>query len=89
MKHSSRIDRHKRDSMNFGDCGMIEDDYEWIINELIKVVNRYIQGIIVSILECGYKINGGIVSPFARSVASHVCALVFRGSLCELYEEST
>ena len=37
-------------------------------------------------LEGGYKIHGGIVSPFARSVASHVRALVDGGRSRELYD---
>jgi len=86
---SAGFDGHKRDSMNFGYCGMIEDDYEWITNELVKVANTCCQGRIVSVLEGGYKIHGGIVSPFARSVASHVRALVDAGSTRELYQEST
>jgi hypothetical protein len=40
----------------------------------------------VSVLEGGYKIHGGIVSPFARSVASHVRALVDGGRSRELYD---
>ena len=36
-------------------------------------------------MEGGYKIHGGIVSPFARSVASHVRALVEGGSSREQY----
>jgi hypothetical protein len=37
------------------------------------------------VLEGGYKIHGGIVSPFARSVASHVRGLVDGGISRELY----
>ena len=39
----------------------------------------------MSVLEGGYKIHGGIVSPFARSVASHVRALVEGGTSREMY----
>lgn len=39
----------------------------------------------MSVLEGGYRIHGGIVSPFARSVASHVRALTEGGSSRELY----
>ena len=81
---SAGFDRHKCDSMYFGYCGMIEDHYEQITNELIEVVNSCYQGRIVSVLELRFKIHRGIVSPFARSVASYVRVLVDGGSLCEL-----
>ena len=34
---SAGFDGHKRDGMNFGYVGMIEDDYEWVTEQLIKV----------------------------------------------------
>lgn len=83
---SAGFDGHKRDSMNFGYVGMVEDDYEWVTEQLVKVANTCCNGRIVSVLEGGYKIHGGIVSPFARSVASHVRALVDGGKSRELYD---
>jgi len=82
---SAGFDGHKKDSMNFGYCGLIEDDYEWITEQIVKVANTTCSGRIVSVLEGGYKIHGGIVSPFARSVASHVRALQDGGSSRELF----
>lgn len=41
----------------------------------MSLANKYCKGRIVSALEGGYRIQGGIVSAFARSVASHVRAL--------------
>jgi len=84
---SAGFDGHKKDTMNFGYVGMIEDDYEWVTEQLVKVANTCCQGRIISVLEGGYKIHGGIVSPFARSVASHVRALVEGGSSRELYQK--
>jgi hypothetical protein len=83
---SAGFDAHKRDSMNFGYVGMVEDDYEWLTEQLVKVANTCCNGRIISVLEGGYKIHGGIVSPFARSVASHVRALVDGGSSRALYD---
>ena len=41
------------------------------------------------VLEGGYKqVHGGIVSPFAGSVASHVCGLFDGGRSRELYDVS-
>eukprot|EP00594_Rhizosolenia_setigera_P016194 CAMPEP_0178956252 /NCGR_PEP_ID=MMETSP0789-20121207/10120_1 /TAXON_ID=3005 /ORGANISM="Rhizosolenia setigera, Strain CCMP 1694" /LENGTH=1159 /DNA_ID=CAMNT_0020638099 /DNA_START=71 /DNA_END=3550 /DNA_ORIENTATION=- len=82
---SAGFDAHRKDGMNFGYVGMLEEDYEWVTEQLVKVANTCCQGRIVSVLEGGYKIHGGIVSPFARSVASHVRALVEGGGSRELY----
>jgi len=76
---SAGFDAHRKDTMNFGYVGMVEEDYEWVTEQLVKVANSCCNGRIVSVLEGGYKIHGGIVSPFARSVASHVRALVDGG----------
>ena len=43
---------------------------------IFKVANKCCQGRLVSVLEGGYRIQGGIVSAFGRSVAGHVRALV-------------
>mmetsp|Transcript_13647 Transcript_13647/g.34298 ORF Transcript_13647/g.34298 Transcript_13647/m.34298 type:complete len:1034 (-) Transcript_13647:79-3180(-) len=83
---SAGFDAHKKDSMNFGYVGMVEDDYEWVTEQLVRLANTCCNGRIVSVLEGGYKIHGGIVSPFARAVASHVRALVDGGRSRELYD---
>eukprot|EP00980_Cylindrotheca_fusiformis_P021196 scaffold8150_cov118-Cylindrotheca_fusiformis.AAC.5 len=83
---SAGFDAHKKDSMNFGYVGMVEDDYEWVTEQLVRIANSCCNGRIVSVLEGGYKIHGGIVSPFARSVAAHVRSLVDGASSRELYD---
>jgi acetoin utilization deacetylase AcuC-like enzyme/ankyrin repeat protein len=83
---SAGFDAHRKDSMNFGYVGMIEEDYEWLTEQLVKVANTCCDGRIVSVLEGGYKIHGGIISPFARSVASHLRGLVDGGSSRETYD---
>jgi acetoin utilization deacetylase AcuC-like enzyme/ankyrin repeat protein len=83
---SAGFDGHRKDTMNFGYVGMVEDDYEWVTEQLVKVANTCCNGRVISVLEGGYKIHGGIVSPFARSVASHVRALVEGGRSRELYD---
>lgn len=85
---SAGFDGHRKDTMNFGYVGMVEDDYEWITEQLVKVANTCCNGRVISVLEGGYKIHGGIVSPFARSVASHVRALVDGGRSRELYDSN-
>ena len=83
---SAGFDAHRKDSMNFGYVGMVEEDYEWVTEQLVKVANTCCNGRVVSVLEGGYKIHGGLVSPFARSVASHVRALVDGGHSRELFD---
>ena len=83
---SAGFDAHRADVVNFGYGGMIEEDYEWLTEQLVKVANRCCNGRIVSALEGGYKIHGGIVSPFARSVAGHVRALAEGGRSREQYD---
>ena len=62
--------------------GIQEKDFEWLTEQLVSLANKYCQGRIVSALEGGYRIQGGVVSAFARSVAAHVRALSSR-SLAE------
>lgn len=85
---SAGFDAHRKDTMNFGYVGMVEDDYEWVTEQLVKIANTCCNGRIVSVLEGGYKIHGGVISPFARSVASHVRGLVDGGRSRELYDPS-
>ena len=61
--------------MNSGFMGLLEADFQWVTGELVKVANSCCGGRIVSVLEGGYRLNGGLVSAFARSVAAHVRAL--------------
>lgn len=85
---SAGFDAHRKDTMNFGYVGMVEDDYEWLTEQLVKIANTCCNGRIVSVLEGGYKIHGGVISPFARSVASHVRGLVDGSRSRELYDPS-
>lgn len=57
--------------------GLVEEDYEWITRQLIRVANTFCHGRVVSVLEGGYRIQGGLVSAFARSVAAHVSRRYF------------
>jgi hypothetical protein len=55
--------------------GVKELDYEWLTTELVKIANAHAHGRVISVLEGGYRIQGGPVSAFGRSVAAHVRAL--------------
>ena len=72
---SAGFDAHHKDVLNCGYIGLRDDDYDWITRELVKVSNTCCNGRLVSVLEGGYRIQGGEVSPFARSVATHVRVL--------------
>ncbi|CAM9429001.1 unnamed protein product, partial [Chrysoparadoxa australica] len=72
---SAGFDAHKKDVINFGYISIVEEDYEWLTQQLVQVANKCCDGRIVSVLEGGYRIQGGPVSAFGRSVAAHVRAL--------------
>lgn len=72
---SAGFDAHKADDINSGYIRLTEEDYAWITRQLVKIANGSAAGRVVSVLEGGYKVQGKIVSPFARSVAAHVRAL--------------
>ncbi len=74
---SSGFDGHRKDTINCGYFGLIEEDYEWITAQLVAVANSCCSGRIVSALEGGYQIQGGPVSAFGRSVGAHVRALLY------------
>jgi len=69
---SAGFDAHKKDEINFSYIGITEREYEWLTEQIVCVANRCCQGRIVSGLEGGYRIQGGLVSAFSRSVAAHV-----------------
>eukprot|EP01138_Halocafeteria_seosinensis_P012190 gb/GECG01012458.1/.p1 GENE.gb/GECG01012458.1/~~gb/GECG01012458.1/.p1 ORF type:complete len:801 (+),score=102.21 gb/GECG01012458.1/:1-2403(+) len=54
---SAGFDAHRKDDMSFGYMGLLEEDYEWITEQLVKVANRCCDGKIVSVLEGGYRIH--------------------------------
>ena len=69
------FDAHRKDDINFSYIGIQEKDFEWITDQVVQVANKCCNGRIVSVLEGGYRIQGNVVSAFARSVAAHVRAL--------------
>ncbi|CAN0326945.1 unnamed protein product, partial [Discosporangium mesarthrocarpum] len=73
---SAGFDAHRKDTINMGYIGLREEDYEWVTDQLVQVANKCCQGRVVSVLEGGYRIQGGVVSAFGRSVAGHVRALL-------------
>jgi hypothetical protein len=78
---SAGFDAHKRDGINHGFVGIAENDYAWVTSLIVQAANKCCNGRLVSMLEGGYQIDGGPVSPFARSVAAHVQAMNTESSM--------
>ena len=66
---SAGFDAHREDDM--GNLGLVEADYAWVTQQLMKVADKHCQGRVISCLEGGY-----VLSPLARSVAAHVRVLI-------------
>jgi len=72
---SAGFDAHAKDAIQGPvNLGVTEADYEWLTEQLVAVANRS-GGRVVSVLEGGYRVQGGPASAFARSVQAHVRAL--------------
>ena len=56
---------------DMGNFGLVDADYKWITERIVKWAQTLCDGRIVSVLEGGYEL-----SPLSRSVAVHVQALV-------------
>lgn len=65
---SAGFDAHIEDDM--GNFGLVEADYTWVTQHLLRQAQLHCQGRLVSVLEGGYTL-----SPLARSVAAHVRVL--------------
>jgi len=65
---SAGFDAHREDDL--AQLGLVEDDYAWLTNRLLKVAQTHSAGRIVSMLEGGYNL-----SALGRSVVAHVKAL--------------
>jgi hypothetical protein len=57
----------------------VEEDYEWVTANLMKIANSTCDGRVVSALEGGYQLGGEFCSSFAKSVKSHVSTLCSPG----------
>ena len=73
---SAGFDAHGLDDINHGFVDLDEDDFRWVSEEIVKIANTCCKGRIVSVLEGGYGIKGGIVSALGLSVAAHVRVLM-------------
>jgi acetoin utilization deacetylase AcuC-like enzyme len=65
---SAGFDAHREDCV--GGMALVEADYEWLTQQIVKVAQRHARGRIVSCLEGGYNL-----SALARSVVAHLRVL--------------
>eukprot|EP01035_Chromulina_nebulosa_P018539 gene18539-24259_t len=72
---SAGFDAHKKDTINAGYISLVEEDFEWITTQLVKIANTCCDGRVISALEGGYQLGGEFSSAFAKSVKAHVNAL--------------
>lgn len=85
---SAGFDAHKKDSINGGYIALLEEDYEWVTTQLIRIANSCCEGRVVSALEGGYQIKGDYCSAFAKSVKTHVSSLIQGTSSRALYSQT-
>ena len=85
---SAGFDAHKKDAINGGYIALVEEDYEWVTAQLIRISNSCCEGRVVSALEGGYQIKGDYCSAFAKSVKTHVNSLIQGSSSRALYSQT-
>ncbi len=57
----------------------VEEDFEWVTDNLVQIANSCCGGRVVSALEGGYQLGGEFSSAFAKSVKAHVSCLARGG----------
>jgi acetoin utilization deacetylase AcuC-like enzyme len=72
---SAGFDAHRKDEINGGYIALVEEDYDWVTANLIRIANTVCDGRVVSALEGGYMTKGEHCSSFAKSVKAHVAAM--------------
>ncbi|KAL8445244.1 hypothetical protein Emed_005802 [Eimeria media] len=78
---SAGFDGHLKDPIGGEVVGWTEDDFRWITSQVQRVAHRRCGGRCVSVLEGGYNVRGGSISPLALCVREHVRALVRAGHM--------
>ena len=65
---SAGFDGHKLESINESNMLLLENDFGYIAEQIQFVANKTSHGRVVAVLEGGYNVNTGIISPFVQSV---------------------
>src|SRR3989338_7745556 len=66
---SAAFDAHREDDM--GNLALVEADYAWVPQQIMRLADRHCRGRVISCLEGGYAL-----SALARSTAAHVRSLI-------------
>jgi acetoin utilization deacetylase AcuC-like enzyme len=66
---SAGFDAHREDDM--GNLALVEADYAWVTQQIMRLADRHCRGRVISCLEGGYAL-----SALARSAAAHVRSLI-------------
>ena len=66
---SAAFDAHREDHM--GNLALVEADYAWVTQQIMRLADRHCRGRVISCLEGGYAL-----SALARSTAAHVRSLI-------------
>jgi len=66
---SAGFDAHREDDM--GNLGLVEADYAWVTQQVMRLADHHCRGRVISCLEGGYAL-----SALARSTAAHVRSLI-------------
>ena len=82
---SAGFDAHEKEDLSYGFSKFIEYDYSWMTKEIKKLANLHSEGRVISVLEGGYNVKGGLQSPLAQSVSFHVAELRSRSK--QIYKE--
>ena len=69
---SAGFDGHKLESINESNMLLLENDFGYIAEQIQFVANKVCNGRVVAVLEGGYNVNTGIISPFIQSVFSFI-----------------
>ena len=69
---SAGFDGHKMELINESYMLLQENDYGYIADQLQLVANKFCKGRLIAVLEGGYNVNTGLISPFAQSVFKFV-----------------
>ncbi|OEH78302.1 putative histone deactylase [Cyclospora cayetanensis] len=73
---SAGFDGHIKDPIGGEAVGWTEDDFYWLTMQVQRAAHRHCSGRCISVLEGGYNVRGGVISPLALCVREHVRALV-------------
>ena len=65
---SAGFDAHREDEL--GQLGLVESDYAWMTEQIMRIAERHAKGRIVSCLEGGYALGA-----LGRSVEAHIRVL--------------